>query len=137
MPKWGQSSDCTYLTTLSEARVLCIWKLVEYQDTYDLQLVWGEGQNGPYLLDVRLSGVVGLSPANRKLLDQRRIEPSSSSADKAKARNKLITFIERLDGDVRLRDPHNGMVISTLSGYLSGVNSVAYSPTGDSIASGT
>ncbi|KAG0256432.1 hypothetical protein BGZ95_005497 [Linnemannia exigua] len=68
--QWSKGSEHMYLVTTGMGWVR-VWQLIEKQDEYFVQLVWGEGKKELSLLDADLTGVVGLSPVDLRLLEQR------------------------------------------------------------------
>lgn len=70
--QWKQSSSGdSYLVTLGIGSIR-VWRLVEVEEgKYVLRLVWSMGKKELSLENANLSGVVGLSPVDHKLVEQR------------------------------------------------------------------
>ncbi|KAF9087057.1 hypothetical protein BGX29_001056, partial [Mortierella sp. GBA35] len=68
--RWMQGPDCMYLATIPD-KSLRIWTLVESDNAYRLQLVWGTERNALNMEGASMNGVVGLSPVNLELMKQR------------------------------------------------------------------
>ncbi|KAF9084698.1 hypothetical protein BGX29_002417, partial [Mortierella sp. GBA35] len=67
--RWMQHGDCMYSATAAD-QFLRVWKLVERDSTYNIQLVWGTGLKRLSMVDVSMDDVVGLSPVNLELMTQ-------------------------------------------------------------------
>ncbi|KAF9084583.1 hypothetical protein BGX23_010409, partial [Mortierella sp. AD031] len=75
--KWRHCSDGVYLMAVGRAGPIRVWKLRMEQDTYSLQLLWGMGLNQLVLADTKLDDIVGLSPLNQELMEQRVADSAS------------------------------------------------------------
>ncbi|KAG0281066.1 hypothetical protein BGZ95_007089 [Linnemannia exigua] len=71
--KWSKSDKGDlHLVTLDKTGNLCIWTLHEKQQgVYTLQLDWCSGFEELSLVEAKLEGIEGLSPANLQLMTQR------------------------------------------------------------------
>ncbi|KAG0287697.1 hypothetical protein BGZ96_008401 [Linnemannia gamsii] len=69
--KWTQGPERLNLVTLDKTGNLCIWELKEDAGVYSLQLDWCSGYEELSLVEANLDGIVGLSDANRELIEQR------------------------------------------------------------------
>ncbi|KAK3824505.1 MAG: WD40-repeat-containing domain protein [Linnemannia gamsii] len=61
--QWSRGSEYKFLVTTGMGWVR-VWQLIEKQDEYSVQLLWGVGKKELSLLDANLTGVVGLSPVD-------------------------------------------------------------------------
>ncbi|KAF9098154.1 hypothetical protein BGX29_007758 [Mortierella sp. GBA35] len=68
--KWIQGPDYVYLATMT-SEFLRVWKLVEKDNAYRLQLVWDTERNKLNMEDASMDGVFGLSSSNLELMKQR------------------------------------------------------------------
>jgi WD40 repeat protein/energy-coupling factor transporter ATP-binding protein EcfA2 len=69
--QWVQGVECTYLSTF-HFNAVRVWKPVENNDNkFDFQLLWCLGKKELSLADANLTGVIGLSSVDLKLVKQR------------------------------------------------------------------
>ncbi|KAK3839799.1 MAG: hypothetical protein J3R72DRAFT_492329 [Linnemannia gamsii] len=68
--RWIHGLDGIYLAT-SEDGIVRVWEMIEVGGSYTLHKLWSLGRNELSMADANLSGAVGLSPADLKLVKQR------------------------------------------------------------------
>ncbi|KAF9091102.1 hypothetical protein BGX29_011127, partial [Mortierella sp. GBA35] len=99
-----QGPDCMCLATVTDG-LSRVWNLVERDNTYRLQLVWGTGLKSLTMVDASMDGAVGLSPTDLDLMKQRGAIVSGGP-DNTRCWNPESGLpVRRLDGiDVNVRD---------------------------------
>ncbi len=68
---WKATSSSTYLVTGSYDKSVRVWQVIEKEDQVQVRLCWSSSHEGLVVTDASIQDVQGLSPVNKKLLEQR------------------------------------------------------------------